>query len=90
MGFLGGVSWAMLTARICQLYPNACAATLVHKFFTVYKQWEWPKPVMLRMPDETLAYHSGMNHSVWDPRYNPTDRLHLMPIITPAYKKLKN
>jgi poly(A) polymerase len=85
MGFLGGVSWAMLTARICQLYPNACAATLVHKFFTVYKQWEWPKPVMLRMPDETLAYHSGMNHSVWDPRYNPTDRLHLMPIITPAY-----
>ncbi|MEQ2187346.1 hypothetical protein GOODEAATRI_003775 [Goodea atripinnis] len=40
LGFLGGVSWAMLVARTCQLYPNAV---------------------------------------------NPSDRYHLMPIITPAY-----
>ncbi|KAB0403348.1 hypothetical protein E2I00_015865, partial [Balaenoptera physalus] len=45
LGFLGGVSWAMLVARTCQLYPNAIASTLV----------------------------------------NPSDRYHLMPIITPAY-----
>ncbi|KAG9481162.1 hypothetical protein GDO78_010426 [Eleutherodactylus coqui] len=51
LGFLGGVSWAMLVARTCQLYPNAIASTLVHKFFLV----------------------------------NPSDRYHLMPIITPAY-----
>lgn len=33
LGYFGGVSWAMLVARTCQLYPNAVAATLVHKFF---------------------------------------------------------
>ena len=34
LGFFGGVTWAMLVARICQLYPNAAASTLVHKFFS--------------------------------------------------------
>ncbi|XP_059373463.1 poly(A) polymerase gamma isoform X3 [Carassius carassius] len=38
LGFLGGVSWAMLVARTCQLYPNAVAATLVHKFFLVFSK----------------------------------------------------
>ncbi|GFQ91219.1 poly(A) polymerase alpha-A [Trichonephila clavata] len=32
LGYLGGVSWAILVARTCQLYPNATASTLVHKF----------------------------------------------------------
>lgn len=35
LGYFGGVSWAMLVARTCQLYPNAAAATIVHKFFLV-------------------------------------------------------
>ncbi len=26
-----------------------------------------------------------MGLPVWDPRMNPRDQLHLMPIITPAY-----
>jgi len=39
LGFLGGVSWAMLVARVCQLYPNAASATLVLKFFLVFSQW---------------------------------------------------
>jgi len=39
LGFLGGVSWAMLVARVCQLYPNAASATLVHKFFLVFSKW---------------------------------------------------
>ena len=32
MGFLGGVSWAILTCRICQLYPCASPSTIVHLF----------------------------------------------------------
>lgn len=39
LGFLGGVSWAMLVARTCQLYPTAAAAKIVEKlFFFVSKQ----------------------------------------------------
>lgn len=33
LGYLNGVALAILTARICQLYPNACAGTIVSKFF---------------------------------------------------------
>ena len=80
MGYLGGVSWAMLTARVCQLYPNAAPCTLLQKFFLVYLKWQWPQPVLLKKPEDF-----GLGFQVWDPRYNVADRFHVMPIITPAY-----
>ncbi|XP_072188119.1 poly(A) polymerase gamma isoform X3 [Excalfactoria chinensis] len=80
LGFLGGVSWAMLVARTCQLHPNALASTLVNKFFSIFSKWEWPNPVLLKQPEE-----NNLNLPVWDPRVNPSDRYHVMPIITPAY-----
>jgi poly(A) polymerase len=82
MGFIGGVSWAMLVARTCQLYPNAAPSSLLNKFFLVFSKWDWPKPVFLKMPEDTPA---GLSYQVWDPRFNTLDRSHLMPIITPAY-----
>uniref|UniRef100_A0A3Q3IFK7 polynucleotide adenylyltransferase n=1 Tax=Monopterus albus TaxID=43700 RepID=A0A3Q3IFK7_MONAL len=39
LGFLGGVSWAILVARTCQHYPNSLAPTLVFKFFKAYSMW---------------------------------------------------
>jgi len=79
-GFLGGINLALLVARICQLYPNALPNMLVSRFFRVYTQWRWPNPVMLCAIEE-----GSLGLPVWDPRRNPKDRYHLMPIITPAY-----
>ncbi|CAL8104748.1 unnamed protein product [Orchesella dallaii] len=81
LGYIGGVSWAMLVARTCQLYPHAAASTIVHKFFLVFSTWPWPKPVILKMPNSSI----NLGFQNWDPRVNPSDRNHLMPIITPAY-----
>uniref|UniRef100_A0A672GEP7 polynucleotide adenylyltransferase n=1 Tax=Salarias fasciatus TaxID=181472 RepID=A0A672GEP7_SALFA len=39
LGFLGGISWAILVARVCQLYPNATVAALVTHFFRLYSTW---------------------------------------------------
>ncbi|XP_021947220.1 poly(A) polymerase type 3 isoform X2 [Folsomia candida] len=83
LGYLGGVSWAMLVARTCQLYPNATASTVVQKFFLVFSQWKWPHPVLLK-PMEP-ASSNALGFPVWDPRVTVSDRYHLMPIITPAY-----
>ncbi|KAJ4901352.1 Nuclear poly(A) polymerase 1 [Raphanus sativus] len=80
-GFLGGINWALLVARICQLYPNALPSMLVSRFFRVYTQWRWPNPILLCSIDEG----SSLGLQVWDPRRNPKDCLHKMPIITPAY-----
>ncbi|CEP15749.1 hypothetical protein [Parasitella parasitica] len=83
MGFLGGVAWAMLVARICQLYPNACAASIVHRFFTIMSQWKWPQPVLLRSLED-----GPLQVRVWNPKLYPADRSHRMPIITPAYPSM--
>lgn len=84
LGFLGGVSWAMLVARVCQFYPCAAPATLVDRFFYVYSKWIWTNPVILKQIPNTEDL-PPYGFQVWDHRSNPLDRLHLMPIITPAY-----
>ncbi|CAI0400620.1 unnamed protein product [Linum tenue] len=84
-GFLGGINWALLVARICQLYPNALPSYLVSRFFRVYDEWRWPNPVMLCDIEE-----GSLGLQVWDPRRHNKDRFHLMPIITPAYPSMNS
>lgn len=82
MGFFGGVSWAILVARICQLWPLATVSTIVINFFKFYGlKWPWPSPVVLKEVEESALLHLVQ----WDPRVNPADQNHVMPILTPSY-----
>ncbi|KAI0776173.1 polymerase [Trametes elegans] len=82
-GFLGGVAWAMLVARVCQLYPNAVAGAVVSRFFVIMHQWAWPQPVLLKAIED-----GPLQVRVWNPKLYPQDRGHRMPIITPAYPSM--
>ncbi|KAI1504273.1 Poly(A) polymerase pla1 [Biscogniauxia marginata] len=83
IGFPGGVVWAMLVARVCQLYPKAASATIVCKFFQIIKGWPWPMPVQLKHMDD-----GPLNVRVWNPKIYKSDSFHLMPVITPAYPQM--
>eukprot|EP00177_Eucheuma_denticulatum_P007715 GFKZ01014036.1.p1 GENE.GFKZ01014036.1~~GFKZ01014036.1.p1 ORF type:complete len:693 (-),score=114.83 GFKZ01014036.1:99-2177(-) len=87
LGFLGGVAWAILTARVCQLYPNASASHLLSRFFKLYDKWNWSTsqqsaPVLLC----SISHgNPPCGFKVWSPHGN---HRHFMPIITPAYPSM--
>ncbi|KAI9705189.1 MAG: polynucleotide adenylyltransferase [Bogoriella megaspora] len=83
LGFPGGVAWAMMVARICQLYPQACGSIIVTRFFHLIGDWPWPRPILLKESDQM-----ALNHRQWNPKIYPSDARHLMPIITPAYPSM--
>lgn len=83
-GFPGGIAWALMVARVCQLYPFACGSTILAKFFALMQQWNWPRPVMLK----DLETSNILNLQIWNPLQNYSDKLHLMPVITPAYPSM--
>lgn len=82
-GFPGGVAWAMLVARICQLYPNACSAVILNRFFIILSEWNWPQPVILKPIED-----GPLQVRVWNPKIYAQDRSHRMPVITPAYPSM--
>eukprot|EP00756_Hemistasia_phaeocysticola_P018130 Hpha_TRINITY_DN15575_c1_g1::TRINITY_DN15575_c1_g1_i1::g.105631::m.105631/K14376/PAP; poly(A) polymerase len=81
-GFPGGVAWAILTAKVCQLYPNATAAGLLRAFFRYYSvevREEGPnRPVYLTKTLDVPAEFSSRN---WDRK---NSMFELLPVITPA------
>lgn len=85
LGYLGGISWAILVAFVCQMYPDAEPAKVFVRFFQVMSEWQWPQPVMLN-----VIYDAGLGFEMWDPRQNIYDRAHIMPIITPAYPHMNS
>eukprot|EP00580_Thalassiosira_gravida_P004157 CAMPEP_0201604116 /NCGR_PEP_ID=MMETSP0492-20130828/4353_1 /ASSEMBLY_ACC=CAM_ASM_000837 /TAXON_ID=420259 /ORGANISM="Thalassiosira gravida, Strain GMp14c1" /LENGTH=568 /DNA_ID=CAMNT_0048068069 /DNA_START=170 /DNA_END=1876 /DNA_ORIENTATION=+ len=74
----------MAVALVLQLYPNACPASLLRKFFLVFKSWRWPNPVMLTKPHD-----AELGLPVWNSHQAATMR-QVAPMITPAYPAMNS
>ncbi|KPI83930.1 putative poly(A) polymerase putative polynucleotide adenylyltransferase [Leptomonas seymouri] len=88
-GFPSGIGWAILTAFVCQCYPNQNAAGMVTRFFRTYHTWFKPNPHetgtenrAIYLTESTRARsHLGRG---WDPRESKSDAMALFPVLTPA------
>lgn len=69
VGFPGGVAWAMLVARVCQLYPQATGSVIVGKFFRIMNKWAWPQPVLLKPIED-----GPLQMKVWNPKVGVEQR----------------
>lgn len=72
LGYLGGLSWAVMAAWSSLRAPREAASTderLLAHFFETFASWRWPQPVTVT--SETARYH-------------PEGKRDLMPIVAPA------
>jgi len=85
--FPGGVAWAILTARVCQLYPNAAPSTLLRKFFVTWNSWRFGAsavPVLLTSVGE---FQSDVPQHLLGTDWNSSDK-YIMPVITPCRPRI--
>ena len=84
MGYWGGVNINIAVALCVQLYPVATPASLLRKFFLVFKTWRWPNPVMLTKPHD-----AGYGLTVWN-AHSVNNARQVAPMITPAYPAMNS
>jgi poly(A) polymerase len=84
MGYWGGVNINIGVALALQLYPNANPASLLRRFFLVFKTWRWPQPVMLTKPHD-----AGYGLPVWSAQSMGHAR-QVAPMVTPAYPAMNS
>ena len=94
VGFPGGFAWSVMLAHVCQMYPHACASTVLAKFFKTLMLWPWhERPVLLcRLVQQTDVFGSklpGRRFAVWGEDENPRVK-DLMPVITPAFPSMNS
>jgi len=87
LGFLGGASWAILVAKVCQLAGvegmKGSSAILIHRFFYTFANWNWPEPVYIKAV-------ANQPYNAWNPLIHPQDREHAMPIITSSLPQMNS
>ncbi|KAF4740448.1 hypothetical protein FOZ63_025201 [Perkinsus olseni] len=99
LGYLGGVSWAILVARVCQLFPNMGPSQLVVRFFRVYSRWNWDpsEGAVILCHSEQRSGDGFQHHKVWcpPPKRTTMDQPTVasaspMAVITPAYPSMNS
>ena len=80
MGYLGGVAWAILVAKVCQLYPKCKSNKLIRKFFELYGSWDWENPVQINEIKRDVEFSCPL--TVWSKEAIPHCPFY---IITPAF-----
>mmetsp|Transcript_27924 Transcript_27924/g.32286 ORF Transcript_27924/g.32286 Transcript_27924/m.32286 type:complete len:691 (+) Transcript_27924:71-2143(+) len=95
IGYLGGISWAIMTAKICQMFPRLLPNRLLRKFFKVYSQWKWNDiPVIIHPVTEDKNLESQSKRQWVDPeKMDPNSYNYAsmakgppqMSVITPAF-----
>lgn len=90
LGYLGGVNWAILVAKICVMHPeDTSVPELLHSFMQTYATYDWSRPVTLAKLSSKPPTNVPVM-PVWNPTTNPRDRSHIMPIITPCYPMMNS
>lgn len=85
VGFPGGIAWALMVARVCQLLPKAPSSVVVAKLFEIMRQWPWPQPVILKDVES-----GNLPLPIWNPKVSRRDATALMPVLTPAYPSMNS
>jgi poly(A) polymerase len=74
--FPGGVAWAILVAKICQLYPNMAPNQLLNKVFKVYIAHDWTYPIRIAAERDLVVSRIKS--------FDPNTEKFAMAVVTPA------
>lgn len=78
-GYLGGASWTILVAFICQRFPHLSEENLILEFFKTFSRWDWAVPVALEGA-QTKKFMS----------YTEKNGEHTMSIIAPVFPAINS
>lgn len=78
IGYPGGVAWAILVAKICQMFPKLKPNKLIRKFFEVFSQWNWSEAVQINEIKKEVGFVCPVE--VWKP-----EDAKCFNILTPAF-----
>ena len=84
VGFFGGISWALLTAAVCQRLPQqASPDAILQNFFMLWSTWPWPHPAALGEAGEDTPLRLPPALSDKFPEWRPNFSPGFMPVVVP-------
>lgn len=89
LGYLGGVSWALLVARVCIDNPGMPVYKLLTQFFKFYTEYQWgpqnPLAICPILNDSNLVtFDMGSN------LFKELSYKDMMPIMTPSFPSVNS